>query len=126
MVNEFHPAILTPWGVWGQIATAALNARLGTQNAFENILKDAELIPDNRGLPRIDIYDASIFQSILGKARHLVALVKTHRNDLAARFLGFEKGPALGHAGNVIIAVTLEIDAGGRGWRAQNAFNLGF
>src|SRR6185436_3009121 len=80
------------WHQREAIKLTAWNARLGTQNAFENILQDAEFTPGNWGLPRIDVDDAAILQSILGKARHLVALVKAHRNDLAARFLGLEKG----------------------------------
>ena len=110
----------------GNACQFSLEARLGTQNALENILKDAELIADNRGFPRIDVNDAPIFKAILGEARHLVALVKTHGNNLAARFLFFEERAALRHTGDVIVAVALKIDAGGRGWRAQNALNLGF
>ena len=37
-------------GGWRK-AHLALEARLGTQDAPENILKDAEFIPDDRGFP---------------------------------------------------------------------------
>ena len=108
-------------GLQAAIQHIAFAAR---RSAAEQLAQDAELIAGHRRLPCIEVDDASVLKAVLGDALDLVTLVKTDRDDFALDLHRVKEGAPLRDTCDVVVAVTLKVDAGRRRGRAHDGLDL--
>ena len=90
-------------------ATAGAKKSAST-NVAEQLLQDGKFPAFGGRLARIHIDYLAIFQRILGKALHLINLVKANGKDVALGFFGIKKSLGFNPAGDIIITVSSKID----------------